>query len=239
MGRTISAWSSIVARHGQWPESPWQPPLMKGKKSPGPLIKVFHKTAATHKHFFRPIDPRCVFSLSTHEQWNRAYSWRTFIAHSWRLGECNVDLISCSPNTFLERVLLEQVTWTYSHSLNKLPENYSSSIHCPLMNQLWATHEPLMSFWFLSQPSRKIQKQLIKLDFLIYWFWGQRKTLRTPTHDLLMSCSWTTHETPMDIDHVVRICQTNKGISFRNCLDSRQHKIENDWLIKGCRQHSS
>ena len=198
---------TIVARHEHMPESPWQPPLMKEKNSPGLLMKVFHETAATHEHFFVRSTLAVFFSLSTHEQWNRAYSWRTFIAHSWRLGECNADLISCSPNTFLERVLLEQVTWAYSHSLNKLPENYSLSIHCPLMNQLWATHEPLMSFWFLSQPSRKIQKQLMLVDFLIYWFWSQRKPLRTPTHDLLMRCSWITHETPMDIYHVVRICK--------------------------------
>ena len=48
------------------------------------------------------------------------------------------------PNTFQERVLLEQVNRTYSHSFNKLPENYSLSVHCPLMNQLWATHDFLV-----------------------------------------------------------------------------------------------
>ena len=78
--------------------------------------------------------------------------------------------------------------------------DYRSIVHS------WTSFEPLMSFCFLSQPSRKIQNQLILVEFLIYWFWSLRKPLRTPTHDLLMRCSWITHETPMDIDHVVRSC---------------------------------
>ena len=53
--------------------------------------------------------------------------------------QCRFDFMF--PQYVSGKVLLEQVTWTYSPSLNKLPENYSSSIHCPLMNQLWATRE--------------------------------------------------------------------------------------------------
>ena len=79
----------IVARHEHMTESPWQPPLIKEKQSPGPLIQVFHQTAATHERFFHPIDARCVFfhyplmnietaltheelSLDTHEGWASA-----------------------------------------------------------------------------------------------------------------------------------------------------------------------
>ena len=161
-------------------------------------MKVFHETVTNHEHFFVRSTLAVFFSLSTHEQWNRAYSWRAFIAHSWRLGECNADLISCSPRAFLERVSLEQVTWTYAHSLNKLPENYSLSIHCPLMNHFWATHEPLMIFGLWDSHPERFKNNWFWMNFWFIDFGGSGNRSRHPlmiyscvAHEPLMKHSWT------------------------------------------------
>ena len=45
----------------------------------------------------------------------------------------------------LHVVFLEQLTWTYAYSINKLFKKHTLPIHCPLMNHSWATHEPLMN----------------------------------------------------------------------------------------------
>ena len=183
----------IVARHERMPESPWQPPLMEEKQVTWAAHESCSRNCSRSWTCFVRSTLAVFFSLSTHEQWNRPYSWRAFIAHSWRLGECNADLISCSPKTFLESVLLEQVTWAYAHSLNKLPENYSLSVHCPLMNHFWATHE-----FLVFEPA--IQKDSKTIDF--GWFSDllilepaetAPGTHSWSTHELLMNHSWDTH----------------------------------------------
>ena len=167
----------------------------KKKKSPGPLIKVFHQTAATHERFFHPTDARCVF----------------FITHSWTLkprllmknfpwtlmkaGRVQCRFNFMFPNTFQERVLLEQVNRTYSHSSNKLPENYSLSVHCPLMNQLWATHEFLFFEPAIQKDSKTIDIGRIS-DLLIFGACGNRSghplmIYSCVAHESFMKHPWT------------------------------------------------
>ena len=122
-------------------------------------MKVFHETAATHEHFFARSTLAVFFSLSTHEQWNRAYSWTAFIAHSWRLGECNADLISCSPKKFHLSRWLEHVLprWT----------RYSRINYYPFIVHSWATHEPLMNSVHLACASWSRFWHLLIVRFLM------------------------------------------------------------------------
>ena len=127
------------------------------------------------------------------------------------------------PNTFLERVLLKQVNRTYSHSWNKLPENYSLSVHCPLMNQLWATHEFLFFEPAIQKDSKTIDIGRISDLLILEPAETAPDTHSWSTHALLMNHSWNTH------GH--RSCgqklPKNMGFWSGYCLEFGQHGIEN------------
>ena len=101
-------------------------------KIPWATHESFSQNCSHSWTFFRRIDARCVF----------------FTVHSWTMKprllmksfHCilvKAARIQCR----LDFVFLEQLTWTDAYSINKLFKNQSLPIHCPLMNQSWATHE--------------------------------------------------------------------------------------------------
>ena len=152
----------------------------KKKKSPGPLIKVFHQTAATHERFFHPIDARCVFfhyplmnieTALTHEKFSlhTLEGWANAMP-TWFRVPWAVDLNIC----LLDKQAIQESIIT--HSL---------STHEPLLSHSWTTQEvfPLgLGPWRWPKPLGPSVISILSSRC-------QRKPLQAPTHDPLMNHS--------------------------------------------------